>query len=161
MQISIRKITEQDLPDIVQMLRDFAEFEDLSRYCEVSEERLHAAMFASDGFVEGLIALDGSTAIAYALFYPNFSSFRGELGLYLEDIYITAAYRRHNLGERLLREIARIANSRGLTRIDFQVLEWNEPAVKFYLKHGAEHNVGEYHFKFTGEAFKTLSEPPA
>ena len=157
MQISIRKISERDLPDIVQLLRDFAEYEKLSEYCEVTVERLYKAMFASDGFVEGLIALDGSIAIAYALFHPNFSSFRGERGIYLEDIYITAAYRRHNLGERLLREIARIANSRGLTRIDFQVLEWNEPAVKFYLKHGAEHNEGENHFKFVGDSFARLA----
>lgn len=157
MQISIRKITERDLPDIVRLLRDFAEYEKLSEYCEVTVERLHKAMFAADGFVEGLIALDGSTAIAYALFHPNFSSFRGERGIYLEDIYITAAYRRHNLGERLLREIARIANSRGLTRIDFQVLEWNEPAVKFYLKHGAKHNEGETHFKFVGDSFARLA----
>ena len=161
MQISIRKITESDLADIVRLLRDFAEYEKLSEYCEVTVERLYAAMFSADSFVEGLIALDGETAVAYALFHPNFSSFRGERGLYLEDIYITAAYRRHNLGERLLREIARIADSRGLTRIDFQVLEWNEPAVKFYLKHGAEHNEGENHFKFVGDAFKTLSELPA
>ena len=146
---------------MVRRRRDVAEYEKLSECCEGTVGRLRKAMFASDGFVEGLIALDGSTAIAYALFHPNFSSFRGERGIYIEDIYITAAYRRHNLGERLLREIARIANSRGLTRIDFQVLEWNEPAVKFYLKHGAEHNEGEKHFKFVGEAFKTLSEPPA
>ncbi len=161
MQISIRKITERDLSDIVRLLRDFAEYENLSEYCEVTEQRLRDAMFGDDGFVQGLIAHDGPTPVAYALFYPNFSSFRGERGLYLEDIYIDAEYRRLNLGEKMLREIARVARSHGMLRIDFQVLEWNTPAVKFYLKHGAEHNKGENHFKFVGEVFDRLSEPPA
>jgi ribosomal protein S18 acetylase RimI-like enzyme len=158
MEIKIRNVTEHDLADIVRLLRDFAEYENLAEYCEVTEQRLHDAIFGENGFVEGLIALDDATPVAYALFYPNFSSFRGERGLYLEDIYITADYRRLNLGEKMLREIARIARSRGLTRIDFLVLDWNTPAVNFYLKHGAEHNEGENHFKFAGEAFDRLSE---
>ena len=161
MEISIRNVEEQYLGDIVRLLRDFAEYENLSEYCEITEHRLHDAMFGKGGFVEGLISLDGATPVAYALFYPNFSSFRGERGLYLEDIYIAAEYRRLNLGEKMLREIARLARSRGMTRIDFQVLEWNTPAVTFYLKHGAEHNEGENHFKFAGAAFDRLSEPPA
>ncbi len=161
MQISIRNVSEQNLGDIVRLLRDFAEYENLSEYCEVTEQRLHDAIFGESGFVEGLVALDVATPVAYALFYPNFSSFRGERGLYLEDIYIATEYRRLNLGEKMLREIARIARSRGMTRIDFQVLEWNTPAVTFYLKHGAKHNKGENHFKFTGDAFARLSEPPA
>lgn len=157
MQISIRIVTEQDLGDIARLLRDFADYENLSEYCDVTEQRLHDAMFGESGFVEGLIALDDETPVAYALFYPNFASFRGERGLYLEDIYIDAEYRRLNLGEKMLREIARIARSRDMTRIDFQVLEWNRPAVKFYLKHGAEHNEGENHFKFADDAFLQLA----
>ena len=119
MSISIRKITENDLVSIIEMMRDFAEYENLSEYCTVTEQRLQAAMFSDGSFVEGLIAFDDKKPIAYALFYPNFSSFRGELGLYLEDIYILATHRRHNLGEKLLREIAHTAKARGLERIDF------------------------------------------
>ena len=157
MSISIRKITENDLVSIIEMMRDFAEYENLSEYCTVTEQRLQAAMFSDGSFVEGLIAFDDEKPIAYALFHPNFSSFRGELGLYLEDIYILATHRRHNLGEKLLREIARSAKSRGLERIDFQVLDWNEPAVNFYQKHGATRNDDESHFKFAGSAFEKLA----
>lgn len=160
MQLTIRSITEQDLASVITLMREFAEFEGFLDYFEATEQRLHAAMFGPQGFVEGLIAFDEAKPVAYALFYPNFSSFRGERGLYLEDLYISAEYRRHNLGEKLLREIARIARSRDLVRIDFLVLDWNTPAVKFYLKHGAEHNEGENHFKFAGAAFDRLSEPP-
>ena len=157
MQISIRNITENDLAAVVRLMREFAEYEDLAEYCEITEDRLHRAMFGPDGFVEGLIALDGDGPVGYALFYPQFSSFRGQLGLYLEDIYVTADYRRLNLGERIMSKIACIAKVRGLERIDFQVLDWNKPAVDFYLKHGAECNEGESHFKFSGEAFDRLA----
>ena len=157
MDISIRNITENDLASVVDLMRDFAEYENLSEYCTVTEQRLQTAMFGPGGFVEGLIAFDEAKPIAYALFYPNFSSFRGERGVYLEDIYIASEYRRHNLGLQMLREIARIAHTRGLTRIDFQVLDWNMPAIEFYLKHGAERNDDESHFKFAGEAFDRLA----
>ena len=157
MQVTIRSITEQDLVSVVALMRDFAEFEGFLDYFEASEQSLQAAMFGPQGFVEGLIAFDRDKPVAYALFYPNFASFRGERGLYLEDLYISSEYRRHNLGEKLLREIARVARSRGLVRIDFLVLDWNMPAVKFYLKHGAEHNEGENHFKFAGDAFLRLA----
>ena len=90
--------------------------------------------------------------------FPSFASFRGERGLYLEDIYIDAAYRRHNLGHRMLQTISGRAADLGFERIDFMVLDWNEPAVNFYLKHGAEKHDDESHFKFSGEAFRRLAE---
>ena len=119
MEISIQNITESDLAAVIDLMRDFAEYENLSLYCEITEQQLYAAMFGPEAFVEGLIVTDGARAVAYVLFYPNFSSFRGQRGLHLEDIYILDEYRRLNLGEKMLREIARIAQRRGLTRIDF------------------------------------------
>ena len=69
---------------------------------------------------------------AYSIFYPNFASFRGQRGMYLEDIYISPDYRGRGIGEAMLREIARIAAAHGFERIDFQVLDWNKPAIDFY-----------------------------
>ena len=157
MQISIQDITEQDLVGVIALMGEFAVYEKLSQYLEITEDRLHTAMFGPHGFVEGLIAYEGETPVAYALFFPNFSSFRGERGLYLEDIYISAGYRGHKLGEKMLSWVARSARSRGYTRIDFLVLDWNASAIGFYLKHGAERNDGERHFKFAGEAFDRLA----
>ncbi|MBK7392158.1 MAG: GNAT family N-acetyltransferase [Chloracidobacterium sp.] len=157
MSIAIRKTNENDLAAVVDLMRSFAEYENLIEYCTVTTERLYRAMFSDEAFVEGLIAFDDETPIAYALFHPNFSSFRGEMGLYLEDIYVLAEYRRHKLGLQLLRRIASIAKQRGLERIDFLVLDWNTPAVNFYLKHGAERYDGESHFKFAGDAFELLA----
>ncbi len=157
MELNIRKITQDDLTAVVGLLREFAAFEDLSDYCTVTEERLSSAMFGENAVLEGLLAFEGETAVASALFYPNFSSFRGERGIHLEDIYIKSEYRKHGVGEAMLKEIARIAASRGFERIDFNVLEWNTPALKFYAKHGAVCNEEERHFKFSDTAFETLA----
>lgn len=114
-------------------------------------------MFGAEPVAEGLIAYDGETAVGYALYYANFSSFRGERGLHLDDIYVSSEYRGKGLGEAMLREIAREAASRGLERIDFNVLNWNTPAAEFYKKLGAVSNDEETHFKFAGNAFEQLA----
>lgn len=157
MDISIRRIEPADITSVVELIREFAAYEDLTEYCEITEERLSAAMFGPGVVVEGLIVFDGETAVAYALYYPNFSSFRGQCGLYLDDIYIKTDYREKGVGEAVLKEIARIAASRGFERIDFLVLDWNTPAVNFYKKLGAVCNEEETHFKFADEAFQRLA----
>lgn len=157
MDIKIAKATEADIPAIIGMLREFAGFLDLEQYLEVTGERLFEAMFGAEAFVDGLMAFDGEKAIAYAIFFPAFTSFRGQRGLFLEDIYIKPEYRRHNLGEQMLREIARMAKSRGFERIDFHVLEDNFSAISFYEKHGAVRDDSERHFKFIGKAFERLA----
>ena len=137
MKLTIRKIKPEDLPSVISLLREFAAFEHLSEYCTATEERFYDAMFGDKAVVEGLIAFDENTPVGYALFYPNFSSFRGQQGMHLEDIYINAEYRRSGIGETMLKEIARITAARGFERIDFFVLDWNTPAVNFYKKLGA------------------------
>lgn len=161
MERNIRNVRPVDLPAIVELLREFAAFEDLSEYCTVTEERLYQAMFSDAAVVEGLIALDGETPVAYALYYPNFSSFRGERGIHLDDIYIKTEYRKQGVGEVMLKKIAQIAAARGFERIDFNVLEWNTPAIGFYKKHGAVCNMEERHFKFSGAAFEKLAKTSA
>ena len=153
----IRKIRPEDLSSVLELLRELAEYENLTEYCTVTEERLDIAMFGRDAVLEGLIAFDGDTAVGYALYYPNFSSFRGERGFHLDDIYLTSACRGQGVGEAMLREIAREASSRGYERIDFHVLDWNTPAIEFYKKLGAASNDEETHFKFAGDAFAQMA----
>ena len=157
MDITIETVKETDLDAVIGLMRSFAEYEDLAEYCTITPHRLRAAMFGESSFVEGLSARSGEKLVGYALFYPAFSSFRGERGLYLEDIYIDPEYRRNDLGHRMLKSIARRGAELGFERLDFMVLDWNEPAVNFYLKHGAEKNDDESHFKFGGEAFRALA----
>ncbi len=157
MGFSIRKTQPDDIPDVVMLIHEFAVFEELSDHCAVTEESLHNAIFGPETTVEGLIALDDDKAIGYALFYPNFSSFSGQRGMYLEDIYINDRYRGSGLGLAMIKEIAKLAASRGFERIDFMVLDWNSPAINFYRKHGAVSNDDETHFKFSDQAFRDLT----
>ncbi|MEZ5427057.1 MAG: GNAT family N-acetyltransferase [Pyrinomonadaceae bacterium] len=157
MNLQIKPTSSRDIPAIIELMREFASYENLSQYLEITGEKLNEALFGRNGFVEGLMAFDGETPVGYALFFPYFSSFRGQRSLYLEDIYITERYRNSGLGEKMLRHIARIARRQGAVRIDFQVLKWNTPAINFYLKHGAVMDEEERHFKFTDQAFERLA----
>ena len=157
MNFQIETAREEHIPAIVELMREFAAYENLLEYLEVTEEKLFEALFGENGFVECLIATSEEKIIAYALYFLNFSSFRGQTGVYLEDIYITKDFRKHGVGELMLRQIARAGKDLGAERMDFQVLEWNAPAINFYKKHGAVMDETERHFKFTDEAFKNLA----
>lgn len=157
MNFRIESATANDVPAIIELMREFAEYENLLEYFEITEEKLSQAMFGTGSFVKCLIALHKEKPIAYALFYPNFASFRGQRGIFLEDFYISENYRRHGLGETMLRQIARIGQAEGAVRLDFQVLDWNRPAINFYRKHGAQIDESERHFKFIGEMFDRLA----
>lgn len=155
----IREAQISDVPAIISLLADFAAFENLSEYLTISEADLQEAMFGEGSFVEGLICeVDGDTA-GFAIFYPRFSSFRGQRGYYLEDIYVDSAYRGRGFGEALLRAIARKGKARGFERIDFQVLEWNSAAIEFYKALGAVIEDEDKHLKFVDEAFERLTTP--
>lgn len=155
-EIKIAAAQAADVPRILEMIREFAAFEDLSEFCEVTEASLHDALFGENSCVESLAAFDADELVGYALFYQNFSSFRGQRGFFLEDLYVKPEYRGRKIGEAFLRRIAQIGGSRNFRRIDFQVLDWNETAIKFYEKLGAQRDESERHFKFTGEAFEDL-----
>jgi ribosomal protein S18 acetylase RimI-like enzyme len=146
-----------DVDRVLDLLREFAEFEKLSEYCTATPERFHAALFGANAFVSGLVAQDDGNIVAYTIFYPNFATFRGERGLYLEDIYITASHQRKGIGKMLLSELARVCLARGFERIDFQVLDWNVNAIDFYRSLGAISSDGETHFVFRGEPVRELA----
>jgi ribosomal protein S18 acetylase RimI-like enzyme len=155
--MEIRSIRIGDIPGVVKLMRDFAAFEDLADYCEISEKKLEEVLFGPRSFVESLVSVELDKAVGYCIFYQHFASFRGQSGFYLEDIFIEDGFRGRGLGEAMIRRIAKIAGERGLERIDFQVLDWNESAVNFYFKLGAERDDSERHFKFTDEAFRSLA----
>lgn len=156
MKIKLEKTKPQNISALLKLMREFAEFENLLEFLEVTENDLHEAFFGEHSFVQSLVALDEETPIAYAIFFPYFSSFRGQKSVYLEDIYISETYRKYGLGEKMIKEIAKIGKEFGAVRMDFQVLKWNTPAVNFYKKHGALMDEEERHFKFTDEAFLKL-----
>ncbi len=157
MDFKIKPINEKDVPTIIRLMADFAEYERLSAFLVITEERLRKAMFGEDAFVEGLIVFQSDKPVGYAIFYPCFSTFRGQRGMFLEDLYVTADCRGLGLGERMLREVASVAAARGFERIDFHVLKWNKSAIGFYEKLGAVCSPEEAYFKFTDKAFRQLA----
>lgn len=158
-EIRIETTAERDVPQIIRLVREFAEYEKLLGFCEVTEEKLRAAMFGERPCVEGLVAFDAENrAVGYALFYENFASFRGQRGVYLEDLYVVPEMRKTGLGVALIKHLTSLAKSRGCERMDWQVLTWNEPAIRFYQKIGAEIDESERHWKIVGEGFDKLAK---
>jgi len=157
--MKVRIIVPGDLATVLLLMKKFAAFERLDGSFEATADRLHTVMFGESRFVDGIVAeVDGQIA-GYALFYPYFASFRGQAGLYLEDLFVDEEYRGRRIGEAMLREIAKFAAERRFERIDFGVLEWNRKAVGFYERLGAVADPDERHFKFTDEAFRKLARP--
>ena len=157
MNLEIKAATQENIPQIYALMREFAEYEKLLDYFETTEERLQTALFGDGKVADAILAFENEKPIAYAVFFPYFATFRGQRGIYLEDIFITKDARGKGVGEMMLRFIARLAKARGFERIDFQVLEWNAPAIGFYEKLGAVRDDEERHFKFTDEAFQKLA----
>lgn len=157
MKMDIRRIERGDLRAVLDLMREFAIYEGLEQHLEATEERFESAMFADGAFVEGLIALDGGTPVGYAIFYPNFLTFRGQRGYFLEDLFVSQKHRGGGVGRALLTQLAKIARDRGFERIDFLVLDWNKAAINFYESLGAISSEGEGHFKFTDQAFRDLA----
>src|SRR6476620_9469139 len=112
--MEIRAIKPSDVEDVVRLMRDFAEFENLLDYCEITVEKLENVLFGPGSFVESRVAFDDDgKMVAYSIFYSHFSIFRGQTGYYLEDIFIADTFRGKWLGEAMLRTIASIAAARG------------------------------------------------
>ena len=156
--MEIREATEADAGAIVKMMRDFAAFEKLEEFFEATEEKMREALFGVGAVAEALVAYEGSEPAGYAIFFPYFATFRAQKGYYLEDLYVDPAFRGSGVGEAMIRRIAAKGRVRGFERIDFQVLEWNAPAIRFYEKLGVRRDDAERHFKFTDEAFRRLAE---
>lgn len=137
MTLTIRPATAADLPLIAQLIRDLAEYEKLAHEVRFDEAVLEAKLFGPRPYAEVVIGeLDG-TPQGFALFFHNFSTFEGRPGIYLEDLFVRPAARGAGLGKALLSHLAALAIERDCARLEWSVLDWNEPAIGFYRKLGA------------------------
>ena len=137
MTISIRPAAPADLPLIAQLIRDLADYEKLAHEVRFDEAVLREKLFGPRPYAEVLIGeLDGA-AQGFALFFHNFSTFEGKPGIYLEDLFVRPAARGSGLGKALLARLAALALERDCARLEWSVLDWNEPAIGFYRKLGA------------------------
>jgi GNAT superfamily N-acetyltransferase len=135
--ITLRFATEDDVPLILDFIRQLADFEKLSHEVVADEETLRASLFSERQVAEVVIAYRDSEAAGFALFCHNFSTYLGKPGIYLEDLYVVPAERSHGIGGILLSFLAKLATERGCGRLELSVLLWNEDAIRFYNRLGA------------------------
>jgi GNAT superfamily N-acetyltransferase len=137
MTLSIRPATPADLPLIAQLIRDLADYEKLASEVRFDEAVMGEKLFGARPYAEVVIGeLDGA-AQGFALFFHNFSTFEGKPGIYLEDLFVRPEARGSGLGKALLSHLAMLAVERDCARLEWSVLDWNEPAIGFYKKLGA------------------------
>lgn len=136
--MSIRSATPADVPAILGMIQELAEYEKLSHLCVSTEAMLTDALFGTQPACECLVGLVNEEQVAFALYYHNYSTFRGQKGLHLEDLYVKPDFRSAGYGRELLVELARIAIKRQCARFEWAVLDWNETAIDFYEGLGAQ-----------------------
>jgi len=134
----IRPATAADVPALIGLIHELAAFETLQHLLQTDEARLREHLFDARPVVEALVAQAPDGAIVgFALFFTNYSTFLSRPGLYLEDLYVQPAARGDGIGQRLLRELARIAVARDYGRFEWSVLDWNVNAIRFYERMGA------------------------
>ena len=133
----IRPATPADVPTILRFVRELAAFEREPDAVEATEPMLADALFGAQPAAEAVIAEGASGAVGFALFFHNFSTWKGQRGLYLEDLYVTPDARGAGVGAALLRHLAGLALDRGCARFEWSVLDWNEGAIRFYRALGA------------------------
>ena len=149
----IRPAEEKDASDIIKSIKELADYEKLSDMVVVSEDDIMRVVFGKDKFVEILIAEYEGNFAGQALFFNNFSTFLGKPGIYLEDLVVRPKYRGKGIGKALLQKIIDLAKERNYGRVEWSVLDWNEPAIKFYQNIGAEMMETWKLFRLTSDKF--------
>lgn len=134
---TLRAAVVGDVSAIVQLIRDLAEFEQLTHLVQVTPEKLRPQLFGEKPAAEAMVAERDGEIVAFALYFTNFSTFLAQPGLYLEDLYVKPAHRGHGIGKALLKRLAALAVERDCGRFEWSVLDWNTNAITVYEKMGA------------------------
>jgi GNAT superfamily N-acetyltransferase len=136
-QFDIKPAAPADVPLLLQMIKALAEYERMAHEVDATEDGLRGALFGPKPYAEAVIAFADGEPVGYALFFHNFSTFRGSPGLYLEDLFVYPDHRGRGYGKRLLEHLASLAAARGCQRFEWCVLDWNQSAIDFYRRAGA------------------------
>jgi GNAT superfamily N-acetyltransferase len=138
---TLRPAEPRDVDDIVRLITALAEYEKLTHLLRITPEKLRAQLFGPRPPAEAVVAeveeAGSVRTVGFALFFTNFSTFLCQPGLYLEDLFVLPEYRGHGIGKALLQHLGRLAVERGCGRFEWSVLDWNEPAIRFYEAMGA------------------------
>ena len=155
--IRIRLAQPDDAPLLLELIKGLAEYEKLSDQVSATAQDLRDTLFGARPAAEALIAeLDGAPA-GFALFFSNYSTFLAKPGIYLEDLFVRPEARGHGAGRALLGHLAKLAVARNCGRLEWAVLDWNEPAIDFYEKLGATPRSAWTTYRLTGDALRALA----
>ncbi|HWP17995.1 MAG TPA: GNAT family N-acetyltransferase [Burkholderiaceae bacterium] len=160
--LTIRSARPSDCADIVALITALAEYEKLTHILDITPEKLRAQLFAERPAAEAVVAEveeagAGARTVGFALFFSNFSTFLCRPGLYLEDLFVLPQYRGYGVGKALLKHLGRLAVERGCGRFEWSVLDWNEPAMRFYEAMGATVMPDWRICRMTGEALRAFA----
>jgi len=153
----IRSARVEDVPIILELIRDLATYERAPDEVTATEEQLLDVLSGERPAAEVLLAFEGQSAVGFAVYFYNFSTWLGRPGLYLEDLFVKPDRRGKGYGRALLVELAKIARDRGCGRMEWAVLDWNEPAIKFYRALGARPMHEWTVFRLTGDEIARLA----
>jgi GNAT superfamily N-acetyltransferase len=157
--IDIRPAVPADVPLVLRFIRELAEYERLADQVVATEEGLRQTLFGPSPKAEVVFAMVDGAEAGFALFFHNYSTFHGRLGIYLEDLYVRPELRGRGVGTALLRHLARLALERDCRRLEWSVLDWNEPALAFYRAIGARPTEGWTVHRLDGDALAKLAQP--
>ncbi|MGB6432382.1 MAG: GNAT family N-acetyltransferase [Candidatus Acidiferrales bacterium] len=159
--IEIARATPADVPVLLELIRGLAEYEKLSEEVSATAAGLHAALFGPRPVAEAILARVEGTAVGFAVFFHNFSTFVGLPGVYLEDLFVLPEHRGKGIGKALLLHVGALANERGCGRFEWAVLDWNRPAIEFYRGLGARAMDEWTLYRLAGEPLAALSRKRA
>ncbi len=157
--MSIRPIRPDDVPAVVALVRELADYEKALHEVRLTEEQLTGVLFGDSPALFGHVAVaDDGEIVGIALWFLNFSTWRGTHGIYLEDLYVQPGHRGAGLGKELLRTLAAVCVERGYSRLEWSVLHWNTPSIEFYKAAGAVPLDEWTVFRLTDEALSTFAD---
>jgi GNAT superfamily N-acetyltransferase len=135
--MTVRSIRPDDVPAVVGLVRELADYERALHEVRLTEEQLTRCLFGDSPALFGHVAEDDGAVVGVALWFLNFSTWRGTHGIYLEDLFVQPPHRGKGLGKELLRTLAAVCVERGYSRLEWSVLDWNTPSIEFYKAAGA------------------------
>lgn len=156
-EVSLRFATEDDVPLILSLIKGIAEYEKLLHEVIATEELLKENLFGKRRTAEVILAFYNNEPAGFALFFHNFSTFLGKPGIYLEDLFVKLELRGKGIGKILLTYLGKLAIERDCGRVEWSVLDWNEPAINFYKKLGALPMDGWTVFRITSDRINNLA----
>lgn len=159
--MTVRPIRPGDVADVVGLVHELAAYEQAAPECQLTDDQLRVALFGDQPALFGHVGVVEDVVVGCALWFLNFSTWRGVHGIYLEDLFVTPAHRGRGLGRELLAALAALGVERGYGRLEWAVLDWNAPSIGFYRSLGARPLSDWTTFRLDGAALNSLGDLPS